>query len=116
MKKKLFFLVVLLVTMVSGAWGAGFTRTLTGNLEVTGYELKAFYDFQTNTPAVLPTTTETQPKGAFYRGEGGIWGLHNYGSGARTAEVQIPVSEGNLLILQNYTDYTSSIDCGTEDA
>ena len=112
MKKKLFFLVVLLVTMVVGAWGAGFTRTLTGNLEVTGYELKAFYDFQTNTPAVLPT----EGNDLRYRGEGGIWGLHNFGTGERTAEVQIPVSEGNLLILQNYTDYTSSIDCGTEDA
>jgi len=110
MKKKLFFLVVLLVTMVAGAWGAGFTRTLTGNLEVTGYELKAFYDFQTNTPAVLPTEGDL-----CYR-DGNVWGLHNFKSGPRTAEVQIPVSEGNLLILQNYTDYTSSIDCGTEDA
>lgn len=110
MKKKLFFLVVLFVTMVAGAWGAGFTRTLTGNLEVTGYELKAFYDFQTNTPAVLPTEGDL-----CYR-DGNVWGLHNFKSGPRTAEVQIPVSEGNLLILQNYTDYTSSIDCGTEDA
>lgn len=114
MKKKLFFLVVLLVTMVAGAWGAGFTRTLTGNLEVTGYELKAFYDFQTNTPAVLPTEGDLR-----YR-DGNVWGLHNFASGQRTAEVQIPVSEGNLLILQEYVDETNgitgfnaTINCGT---
>ena len=98
---------------VTGAWGAGYTRTLTDGLAVPGYTAKAFYDFQTNTPAVLPTEGDFR-----YREfeKGGYWGLHNFGSGQRSAVVTIPVSEGDILVIQEYdASIVTSINRGTEN-
>ena len=80
------------------AWAAGYKRTLTEALSIDGYVAKQFYNFQNNTPEVLPTEGDLR-----YR-DSGIWGLHNFGSGARSAIVNIPVEEGGLLVLQGYTN------------
>ena len=110
MKKSLLrpMLVVLMAVMgTMEMWAAGYTRTLTAELELAGYKAKQLYDFQKNDPAVLPTEGDLR-----YR-DGDIWGLHNFGSGSRSASVAIPVEEGNVLVLQHYSTVVASINCGT---
>ncbi len=105
-------LLVLLCVMFgsSSAWAAGYTRTLNENLEVSGYKAKAFYNFQTNTPAVLPTSGDLR-----YR-DGNIWGLHNFGSGQRSATATIPVASTDILVIQEYdSKYVTTINRGTEN-
>ena len=113
MKKFTFLKTVLTaVCMLVGvnAWGAGYTRTLTDALEVTGYKAKAFYNFQTNTPEVLPTSGDLR-----YR-DGNIWGLHNFGSGTRSATATISVAQGDILVIQEYSSsYVTTINRGTQN-
>lgn len=113
MKKKLLnsmrvLLVAALLGGASSAWAAGYTRTLTEELTVAGYKAKAFYDFQSNSPEVLPTSGDLR-----YRDEGGIWGLHNFGSGTRSATATIPVLKNGILVLQHYSSVVSTINRGT---
>jgi hypothetical protein len=114
MKKNLLnslFVAVLMIIGTANSWAAGYTRTLTDELEVAGYQLKAFYDFQNNDPAVLPTSGDLR-----YR-DGGIWGLHNFGSGTRSATATIPVANGDILLVQHYaSDVVATINCGTLNA
>ena len=91
---------MLLVTMVTGAWADNLTK----DLSVDGYELKGFYDFKTNTPAVLPTTGDLR-----YRED---WGLFNFGGGDRTGVVEIPVQPTNLLIIQDKEGYQATVEGG----
>lgn len=102
---KTLLLLLVMLTGVSNAWSAGYNRTLTEDLEVSGYKLKAFYDFQNNSPEVLPTSGDLR-----YRPyeKGGYWGLHNYGSGGRSGTATISVAEGDILIVQNYSGTTST--------
>ena len=106
-------LLCLLFGISNSSWAAGYTRTLNENLEVAGYKFKALYDFQNNSPEVLPTSGDLR-----YRPyeKGGYWGLHNFGGGGRSGTAAIPVSEGDILIIQNYSGYTSTINCGSENA
>lgn len=93
---------------------AGYTRTLSENLTVAGYQLKAFYDFQNNTPAVLPTEGDLR-----YRPyeKGGYWGLHNFGSNGRSATVSIPVAATDILVIQEYnSELATTINRGSENA
>ncbi len=111
MKKKIFTLLTLLATVCSGAWAAGYTLTLSNELEVSGYLTGTLYNFQSNSPEVLPTSGDLR-----YRSDGGIWGLHNYGSGTRSATVTISVTEGDLLVLQDYSaSYPTTVNVGTLD-
>lgn len=103
---------LLLLLLTAGAVTAradGYTRTLSAGTAVPGYvDYDAtLYDFQTNTPDVLPTTGDLR-----YR-DGGNWGLHNFGSGTRSATVTIPVREGNILVLQHYNDVFATLNRGT---
>ncbi|MBQ3427248.1 MAG: leucine-rich repeat domain-containing protein [Clostridia bacterium] len=86
------------VTITASA--AGYTRTLTDQYAVKGYVADTLYDFQTNTPEVLPT------KGDLRYRDGGIWGLYNFGSGVRSGEVSIPVEAGQIIIFQAYSGQT----------
>ena len=95
--KKIFSLLGLLMLVCSSTFAAGFTRTLNANIQVAGYKDAVLYDFQNNNPEVLPASGDLR-----YR-DGGIWGLHNFGSGTRSAEVGISVKQNQLLILQVYT-------------
>lgn len=88
---------------------AGTIRTLNQDLVVDGYTKDVFYNFQNNTPAVLPTS------GDFRYRDGGVWGLHNYGSGGRSATATIPVTADDILVIQNYTGYTATINRGAEN-
>ena len=100
-----------LLCVGQNAWGAGYTRTLTDGLEVTGYKAKAFYNFQNNTPEVLPTEGDLR-----YR-DGNIWGLHNYAAAGRSAVVTIPVASTDILVIQEYSSsYVTTINRGTENA
>ena len=106
-------LLCLLFGISNSSWAAGYTRTLNENLEVAGYKYKALYDFQNNSPEVLPTSGDLR-----YRAyeKGGYWGLHNFGGGGRSGTAAIPVSEGDILIIENYSGSTSTINCGSENA
>ena len=112
---KRYLLITLLICVAflfgsSGAWAAGYTRTLTDGISVTGYELRQFYDFQNNNPEVLPTSGDLR-----YRayGSGGYWGLHNFASGGRSGTATISVKKGDILILQHYSsEIISTINCG----
>lgn len=115
MIKKTTFLKTLLVAagllVGQSVLAAGYTRTLTDALEIAGYKAKTFYNFQNNTPEVLPTSGDLR-----YR-DGNVWGLHNFGSGTRSATVSIPVSEGDILVIQEYSSsYVTTINKGTENA
>lgn len=103
MKKTL--LSVALLLACTSIWAAGYTRNLNENITVPGYNFSAFYNFQTNTPEVLPTTGDLR-----YR-DGNIWGLHNFGSGARSASVTISVSKDDLIILQDYNGTATIAGC-----
>ena len=94
---------------IGNAFSAGYTRSLTENvLALEGYGIKQLYNFQNNTPAVLPTSGDYR-----YR-DGNIWGLHNFGSGTRSAVVNIPVKEGDILVLQEYDNNNpNTINVGT---
>ena len=107
--KSMLLALLCVVGGVTSAWAAGFTRTLTEKLEVKGYIARQLYNFQNNTPEVLPTTGDLR-----YR-DGNIWGLHNFESGTRSATATIPVKDGDILIIQNYTGYTATINRGTEN-
>ncbi|MCR5696286.1 MAG: hypothetical protein K6G73_04835 [Marinilabiliaceae bacterium] len=105
----IFATAALLMCSESISYAAGYVKTLSTSLEVNGYSEGTLYDFQTNTPEVLPTTGDLR-----YR-DGGIWGLHNFGSGTRSATISISGSKGDLIILQDYDNYTSTITNGTKD-
>ena len=99
---------------LSPAWAAGYTRTLSETYQIAGYKLKAFYDFQNNSPEVLPTSGDFR-----YReyGSGGYWGMHNYGSGTRSGTATIAVAESDILVLQIYnSSYVPTINKGTQNA
>ena len=96
--KKIFSLLGLLMLVCNSSFAAGYTRTLNDQIQVAGYKDAVLYNFQTNTPEVLPTSGDLR-----YR-EGGIWGLYNFGGGARSGVVNIPVTTGQLLIFQVYSD------------
>ena len=111
MKKKhllRLWLIALLAVLGSGTTlAAGYTRTLNESLEVAGYKVKQFYNFQTNTPAVLPESGDLR-----YR-TGNIWGLHNFASGGRSGTATIPVAEGDIIVLQLYSsNYVPTINRG----
>ena len=104
-------LVALLCLVGQSVWG--YTKTLTDGLAVSGYKAKAFYNFQSNTPAVLPTTGDLR-----YR-DGGGYGLHNYGSGTRSGVVTISVAATDILIIETYNTngdaVTATINKGTKN-
>lgn len=79
---------------------AAHTISLSANTALDGYKTKAFYNFQNNDSSLLPTEGDLR-----YR-EGG-WGLHNFGSGRRQTTVSIPVSTGDVVILDAYTSSAS---------
>ena len=83
---------------------------LTASYYIYGYESynKNFYNFRNNSPAVLPISGDLR-----YREN---WGLHNFGSGPRSAVVSIPVAAGDLLVLQQYNDeYQTTINRGDKN-
>ena len=107
-------ILMLLINLMgsSKAW-AGQTLTLSENLKITGYAVKTFYNFQINSPEVLPTSGDLR-----YRANGndgkGDWGLHNFGSGTRSGVVNIAVKQGDLIVYQPYAlDNIGSIDHAT---
>lgn len=81
-QKWLLFLLLLIV-------GAGGTRAddLTEDYYISGYESynKTFFNFRTNSPAVLPTSGDLRYREGF--------GLHNFGSG-------LEVLSSQFLLLQ----------------
>lgn len=112
------FTVTALITLLmiimgsTTASAAGYTLKLNENsLVKEGYAIKQLYNFQKNTPAVLPTSGDYR-----YR-DGNIWGLHNFGSGTRSGVVNIPVKAGDILVLQEYNnDIPNTINVGTLNA
>ena len=97
------------VTITASA--AGYTRTLTDSFALKGYVANTFYNFQTNTPEVLPTEGDLR-----YR-DGNVWGLHNFGSGGRSATAAIHVDKGDILVIQEYdADYVTTINRGAENS
>ena len=110
LRMKVFLVVAGLLLGGVSVWAAGYTRTLNEELSVPGYKAKAFYNFQNNTPAVLPTDGDLR-----YR-DGDIWGFHNFGSGGRTATATIPVAAGEILVIQKYATEATTINRGVENA
>lgn len=112
------FTVTALITLLmiimgsTTASAAGYTLKLNENsLVKEGYAIKQLYNFQKNTPAVLPTSGDYR-----YR-DGNIWGLHNFGSGTRSGVVNIPVKAGDILVLQEYDNNNpNTINVGTLNA
>lgn len=102
-------MLLLLLLMMVGV-GEIWADDLTEGYTVSGYESynKTFFNFKTNSPAVLPTSGDLCYRENF--------GLHNFGSGTRNAVVSIPVAAGDLLVLQQYNDaYQTTINRGTKN-
>lgn len=115
MKRRILNFLLLAVMLVVGteAWGAGYTRTLSDKLAVSGYVVKQFYNFQNNTPAVLPTSGDVRFR-AYEKG--GFWGLHNFANGNRSSTLAIPIDEGDILVFQTYnTSSINSVSNATKD-
>ena len=98
-------LLLILVTGVGGVWADDLSASTT----VTGYESynKIFFNFKNNDPSLLPTSGDVR-----YRENNGLW---NFASGRRSVTVSIPVTNGDLLVLQDYTDSNTTINRGTEN-
>ena len=92
MKKNLLktMLVGAMTLMATGAWAL--TADLSMDYELAGYKAKAFYDLTSNGDGVMPESGDLR-----YR-EG--YGLFDFGAGNRSAEVQIPVTETDVLVCQ----------------
>lgn len=117
MKRKSTFFRTLLVavTLLAGATSAwAYTPTLSNTLSVAGYKNKAYYNIaNTNVDGMCPTTGDLR-----YRGEG--YGLFNFGSGGRGANVTLPFSKDDIVILdfkdsQNRSITVNSVDNCTKD-
>lgn len=99
-------LLLLMMVGVGDLWADDLTEGYT----VSGFESynKTFFNFKTNSPAVLPTSGDLRYRESF--------GLHNFGSGTRSAVASIPVAAGDLLVLQQYNDaYQTTINRGTKN-
>lgn len=98
-------LLLFLVTGTNEAWADDLSASTT----VTGYESynKIFFNFKNNDPSLLPTSGDVR-----YRENYGLW---NFASGRRSVTVPIPVTNGDLLVLQDYTDSNTTINRGTEN-
>ena len=68
------------------------TADLSMNYELAGYKAKAFYDLTSNDASLMPTEGDLR-----YRAD---YGLFNFGSGSRSADINIPVTETDLLVCQ----------------
>ena len=117
MKKTTFFKTLLVMVGLfvgSSAWG--YTTSLKSDYAVAGYKLKAYYDISNeNLNNMCPPYVNNQ---FTYRGGG--WGLFNYGSGNRSATVQLPVSKGDILVIeylqnQGYVTTINSISSCTKN-
>ena len=86
------------------------TTSLSLDTKLSSYVAKTLYDFTKNDPNVLPTTDNLRYRKSY--------GLHNYGTGARSATVNIPVTTGEVIVFELYlqdSDYslaTPTISCG----
>lgn len=85
-------LVGLLVCGVTSAWA--YTPALTESYAVTGYITKAYYNIaNTNVDNMCPVGGDLR-----YRGSG--YGLFNFQSGNRGADITLSVSKGDLIIFE----------------
>ena len=95
MKQKLlnlWLLTVMIIVGSSGAWA--YTPTLTADYTVPGYKLKTFYNISgTNVSSICPESGD-------FRFRGGGYGLFNYGSGNRGADLNIAVAANDILIFE----------------
>ena len=80
--------------LLVGASAWAYTPTLTEKYEVAGYKVKAYYDISnTNVNNMCPTEGDLR-----FRGSG--YGLFNFGSGDRGADITLSVSESDLLLAE----------------
>ena len=93
MKKHLLKSVLLTVLMIFGAMESwALTADLSMDYEYAGYKAKAFYDLTSNDAGIMPESGDLRFRGGY--------GLFDFGSGNRSADVQIPVEEGEILVCQ----------------
>ena len=83
-------LALLMVFGTVNSWAL--TADLSTDYELAGYKAKAFYDFTANADGVLPESGDLRFRSGY--------GLYNYGSGGRSGDVSISVSEGDLVVCQ----------------
>ena len=77
---------------IISAWA--YTPVLTDSYSVTGYKFKAYYNIANeNVSTICPTEGDLR-----FRGSG--YGIFNFGSGNRGADIAISVSEGDLLVAE----------------
>ena len=89
--RKMLFVVALLCVGQS-AWA--YSPTLKEDLSVAGYVTKAYYDIaSTNVDDMCPTSGDFR-----YRGSG--YGLYNFGSGNRGADVALAFAEDDIVIFE----------------
>ena len=76
----------------SGAWA--YTPTLTDAYTVSGYKLKAYYNIaNSDASSICPTEGELR-----FRGSG--FGLFNFGSGNRGADLGITIAANDILVFE----------------
>ena len=94
MRKKLLNSLLISLLMIFGTMSSwALTADLSMEYELVGYKAKAFYDLTSNDASIMP---EGNTNLCFRSG----WGLFNFGSGNRSAEVTIPVEATDILVCQ----------------
>ena len=94
MKKNLLKSIIVAVLTILGTGSASaLSANLTMEYELSGYKAKALYDLTSNDAGIMPESGDL-------RFRSGGWGLFDFGSGNRAAEVQIPVVATDVLVCQ----------------
>ncbi len=95
MKQKLLKSLLLVATMLVGSGNVwAYTPTLTNSYAVAGYQSKAYYNIaNTNVDGMCPTEGDLR-----FRGSG--YGLFNFQSGNRGADVTLSVTAGDIVIFE----------------
>lgn len=92
MKKFFSLLGLLMLLFSSDVWG--YTPTLTENYSVTGYLSKAYYNISnSNVGDMCPASGDLR-----FRGSG--YGLFNFGSGNRGADIALAASSTDLILFE----------------
>ncbi len=79
-----------LLLVGSSAWALD--PDLSMDYELSGYKAAAFYDFSTNSPAVLPESGDLRFRSSY--------GFYNFGSGNRGGDASVSVKQGQVLVCQ----------------
>ena len=91
MKKNLLKGMIVAIMAMVGIQAWGLTTTLTEDFELAGYKFVALHDFTTNDEGIMPTEGDLRFRSGY--------GLFDFGSGNRSASLNLSIAQGQLLVI-----------------